>query len=63
MLAEVLLALARHMPRAGFLDSLVLSDLTLPPSPPWRACRGFNPPPSIESKTVVFTIFFAVQGL
>ena len=48
MLAEVPLALARNMPGAGFTNSLILSDLT--------------PPPSIESKTVVFTLFFALQG-
>ena len=32
--------------------------------PPWQACnlwRGFNPPPSMESKTIVFTVSFALQ--
>ena len=62
MLAGVPLALARNMPGAGPADLLILSMLT----PPLAACNpevvGSTPPPSIESKTVVFTVFFALQG-
>ena len=63
MLAGVPLALARNMPGAGNADFLILSDLS---PPPLAACNpevvGSTPPPSIESKTVVFTVFFALQG-
>ena len=68
MLAGVPLALARNMPGAGLANSLILSDLTLPPSPPpppgglYPPVVGSTPPPSIDSKTVVFTAFFALQG-
>ena len=62
MLAGVPLALARNMPGAGNADLLILSDL----SPPLAACNpevvGSTPPPSIESKTLVFAVFFALQG-
>ena len=50
------------MPGAGPADLLILSMFT----PPLAACNpevvGSTPPPSIESKTVVFTVFFALQG-
>ena len=63
MLAGVPLALARNMPGAGPADFLILSELT---PPALAACNpevvGSTPPPSIESKTVVFTVFFALQG-
>ena len=62
VLAGVPLALARNMPGAGPADLLILSMLT----PPLAACNpevvGSTPPPSIESKTVVFTVVFALQG-
>ena len=62
MLAGVPLALARNMPGAGFANSL-----TIRLNPPLAACNpevmgSTPPPPSIESKTVVFTVFFALQG-
>ena len=70
MLAGVPLALARNMPGAGPANLLILSMLTPcvhpPPLPPLAACNpevvGSTPPPSIELKTVVFTVFFALQG-
>ena len=47
--------------KRGFIDTIRL----IPP-PPLAACNpevvGSTPPPSIESKTVVFTVFFALQG-
>ena len=59
MLAGVPLALARNMPGAGFIDTINVY-------PPLAACNlevvGSTPPLSIESKTVVFTVFFALQG-
>ena len=48
--------------KRGFIDTIRL----IPPPRPLAACNpevvGSTPPPSIESKTVVFTVFFALQG-
>ena len=61
MQAGVPLAVARHMPGAGFANSLVLSDL--PPRRLVTLRSWVQPPlPSIESNIVVFTVFFALQG-